>query len=283
MTLLRRPGRDVTVDDRSTRPDGPPRRRANGRARRLLVMGVARLVVVVVLLAVWQLVVRIWLPAYLPTPTGVAREFFSTLGDHEFDDALSASVVAIVLGLVIGCSVGVPFGLLTGRVPWLRRFSAPYIGGLYALPLIVLVPTITIWLGYSDSARLVLIIVAAALPCAVNTSRGAQLVPKQLLEVTQVLGVSKLRALYDVVLPATLPFVVGGVQIAVGRAIIASVSVEFLASLRGVGTFILVNAQSFHQNTAFVGLVVLAALGGLGRIAVAVLLRVLAPWHGARS
>ncbi len=240
---------------------------------------VAKLVVLAVLLGVWQLVVKLWLPDYLPTPTGVVSKIGPTLADPSFADALGDSVRAILLGLAIGCAIGIPFGVITGRSDWLRRFAAPYVGGLYALPLLVLVPTATIWLGYSSAARLFLIVIAAALPCVVNTARGAQLAPKSLIEVAQILGVSKPRVLLDVVLPATLPFVVGGVQVAVGRAVIAAVSVEFIASLKGVGSFILVNAQAFHQNEAFVALLILAALGAFGRVAIEWLLRWLAPWQ----
>ncbi|HEY9498788.1 MAG TPA: ABC transporter permease subunit, partial [Terrimesophilobacter sp.] len=154
-----------------------------------------------------------------------------------------------------------------------------YINGLYALPLLAIVPPTTIWLGYTGDARLALIIVAAFLPCAVSTADGASSVPSSLNDVVEVYRVSGFRRLIDLVLPSSLPFVVAGLHVAVGRAIIAAVSVEFIAGLNGLGTFILLNARSFNQNTAFVGVLVLALFGGLARVAIIWLLRRSAPWH----
>jgi ABC-type nitrate/sulfonate/bicarbonate transport system permease component len=78
-----------------------------------------------------------------------------------------------------------------------------------------------------------------------------------------------------------MPFIVAGLHVALGRAIIATVSVEFIAGLTGLGTYILLNARSYHQNEAFVAVAVLALLGVTARICVILVLRRIAPWHNS--
>ncbi|HEY9478255.1 MAG TPA: ABC transporter permease subunit [Microbacteriaceae bacterium] len=239
----------------------------------------AKIVVVALFLVVWHAAVALWLPSYLPTPLGVASAFVPTLLSEKFQFAVVESSLAIVVGLVIGATLGTVFGLLSGRMRWLRELMSPYINGLYALPLLAIVPPVTIWLGYSGDARMALIIVAAFLPCAVSTADGARHVPASLEDVVEVYRVSTYRKFIDLVLPSSLPFVVAGLHVAVGRAIIAAVSVEFIAGLDGLGTFVLLNARSFHQDVAFVGVVVLAVFGGLARLAVVSALPKIAPWQ----
>ncbi|MFD7116057.1 ABC transporter permease subunit [Streptomyces sp. NPDC059922] len=90
---------------------------------------------------------------------------------------------------------------------------------------------------------------------------------------------SRLRVVLDVLLPSTLPFIIAGVQVAVGRALVGAVAVEFLASLPGLGTYILSNAHSFEQDAAFVAVLVPATLGIVARAGTETALRRLAPWH----
>ncbi|MEU0526443.1 ABC transporter permease [Streptomyces niveus] len=258
-----------------------PRRRGQGTdrpvGRRADVIG--KLTVAALVLAVWELSVRLWLPDYLPTPSGVAGAARPTLTSPEFSTALGETLGGVVLGLLIGCVAGTGLGLAVGRVAWLRHLTSPYVSGLYAMPMLAIVPMATIWLGYSGETRLAVIALSAFLPCVVSTGDGARNVPLQLSELARMLRLSRPRVVVDVLLPATLPFVVAGVQVAVGRALVGAVAVEFLASLPGLGTFILTNARSFDQDAAFVAVLVLAVLGIAARTGTEAALRRLAPWH----
>jgi ABC-type nitrate/sulfonate/bicarbonate transport system permease component len=203
----------------------------------------------------------------------------TVLTSSQFWLAVGDSSLALLEGIVIGCGFGTILGILIGRVRWVRGLTAPYVSGLYAMPMIALVPLATIWLGYSPSARLAMIIVAAILPSIVSTADGARHVPAELEDVMIVLGVSRRRRLIDLVLPTTLPYIFAGINVAVGRAIVAAVAVEFLASVQGVGNFILVNAHASQQNPAFVGVLLLVALGLIAHAAVEQIRRRVAPWQ----
>ncbi|BCB78347.1 ABC transporter permease [Phytohabitans flavus] len=249
------------------------------RRPRNLAGWVGKLIVAALVVAVWEASVRLWLPDYLPTPSGVVRAAWPTLISADFGKAFGDTISGVAAGLLIGCLAGTALGLATGRLPWLRYLTSPYLSGLYAMPMLAIVPMATIWLGYSSQTRLAVIALSAFLPCAVSTGDGARNVPSQLRETAKVLRLSRVRFVLDVLLPSTLPFVVAGVQVAVGRALVGAVAVEFLASLPGLGTFILTNARSFEQNTAFVAVFVLAVLGIAARAGTETALHRLMPWH----
>ncbi len=233
------------------------------------------------ILAIWQIIVMLWLPSYLPTPWGIIRKAGPTMASSDFTGSLWPTMKSVIIGLVVGCSSGVAVGLLTGRVWWLRSLIAPYVNGLYAMPLLALVPMLTLWLGYSDATRTAVVIISGFLPCAVSTSDGVRHVPQLLIDAAKVLRISPWRFPIDLLLPSTLPYVVAGVQVAVGRILVGAVVVEFLASINGIGFFIITEARSFNQNEAFVAVLVLAAVGLGATMACQLLLGRIAPWHGA--
>ncbi|MFJ2645180.1 ABC transporter permease [Streptomyces sp. NPDC087420] len=268
---------ETSAPSASTGKGRRPRRADRPAGRRADMLG--KPAVAALVLVVWEGSVRLWLPDYLPTPTGVAGSAWPTLSSSAFRTALGESLGGVVLGLLVGCVAGTALGLGVGRVPWLRYLISPYVSGLYAMPMLAIVPMATIWLGYSGETRLAVIALSAFLPCVVSTGDGARNVPLQLSELAQMLRLSRTRVVIDVLLPATLPFVIAGVQVAVGRALVGAVAVEFLASLPGLGTFILTNARSFDQDAAFVAVLVLALLGIAARTGTEAALRRLAPWH----
>ncbi|PZS30391.1 MAG: hypothetical protein DLM61_10705 [Pseudonocardiales bacterium] len=249
------------------------------RTRNLL----GKLAAAAILVGLWQLTYLLWLPRYAPSPGGVLSHSVGTVSSPEFTSALQSTLLAVAESLLLGCSLGSLIGLLLGRVAWLRHLSSPYVGGLYAMPMIALVPMMTIWLGYTTETRLVVVTLSAALPCIVSASDGARTAPTDLLEVSRVLRMRRRRVLTDLLLPATLPYVIAGVQVAVGRAVVGAVAVEILANLTGMGTLILADARSFHQDQAFVAVLSLAIVGLLARLLISATFRRLAPWERPRA
>src|SRR5205085_614130 len=125
----------------------------------------------------WELGARTRLPAYVPRPSGIAAAFPSVVTRPLFwADALS-TCSSIVEGAVVGTVVGAVLGLVMGRVREVGWLLAPVVRSLYSMPLIALVPIMVLWMGYTETARLVAIVIAVVLPVAVSTSDGARLLP----------------------------------------------------------------------------------------------------------
>jgi len=122
------------------------------------------------ILVVWEVGVRAKLPYFVPRPSGIIAALPSVVSKESFWlDALS-SCGAIVAGTLIGSVLGAVLGLIMGRVREVGWLFAPLIRTLYSMPLIALVPIMVLWLGYTEKARLVIIVIAvftAAAACLI--------------------------------------------------------------------------------------------------------------------
>src|SRR5207253_1754188 len=116
------------------------------------------------------------------------------------------------------------------------------------MPLIALVPIMVLWMGYTQTARLVAIVIAVILPVAVSTSDGARLLPREFLDVGRVFGARPHQVWFGIALPAALPQLLAGVDIGLGRAFTNGVAVEVLASVSGLGYQLFDEAQRLRDE-----------------------------------
>lgn len=263
----------------TTAPVLRARRPAPGRGGSLVARFAPALAVVVAIVAAAEVASRS--SRNVPTLSGVVAAVPGTLSDPRFWSGTAATMLSVVVGLVAGIVAGVVLGLLVGRFLWFRAVLAPYVSGLNAMPMLALVPLVTLWLGYSSDARTAMVVLSALLPVAISTADGAEKVPAALEDAMQVLRVGRLRRVTDLVLPSTVPYIVAGANVAIGRGIIAAVSVEFMASVAGLGTYILTASRSFRQDEAFLGIIVIALAGLLLKAVVERVSRLAFPWYAA--
>ena len=213
------------------------------------------------ILLVWEFVVRAFAPAYVAKPTTVVLAIPRVITDPVFLQALGATLTAVAEGLAITIVAGTAIGLLMGRSNTVDRMIRVYINGFNAMPMIVALPLFSLWFGYSGAARIATIIFAAIFAITMNVADGARSVPREYLEVAQSFRSGRLRMLTDIVLPASMPYLLAGFRLAAGRALIGAVVAEFFLSIGGLGYYILYNSRSYHHNEAFVGVLLLAAFG----------------------
>lgn len=240
-----------------------------------------RLAAGIVILGIWQIVVSEFAADYVARPSRVIGVIPQVLADGTFWSNVQSTLVAVVEGLAIAVVVGTLLGLVIGRLPDVQRVLGMYVNGLYALPIIAIVPLLTVWFGYSPQARLVVIVIEATLPVIYNVAEGARAIPSTFIDVTRVHRAPWWRQWFGVALPAALPYVLAGIDLAIGRALIGAVVAEFITSVPGLGYYILFNVNSFHEDNAIVALLVLAAAAILLRLLVNVTVSRLMPWYRA--
>lgn len=222
---------------------------------------VVKLMAGVVLLLVWELGVRAWAPAYVARPTGIVAVLPSVITSPAFLSAAVATLGSVMEGLAIALVLGISVGLAMGRSFVVDRLIRYYVFGLFAMPMVAILPLITLWFGYTDAARLATTVFAAFFSIVLNTADGARTVPVEYLEVGRSFRAPRLRVLVDIVLPAAMPYLLAGIRLAAARALIGAVVAEFFISVNGLGFFILFNSRSFRHNQAIVAVMVLAACG----------------------
>lgn len=215
----------------------------------------------IVLLGSWEVVVRAFAPAYVAKPTGIVRVFLAVVSNEQFLAAAGATLWAVIKGLVIAIMLGMAVGLAMGRVTVIERGLRYYVNSLFATPMIAILPLVTLWFGYNADARLAVVVFAAFFSIAVNTCDGARSVPLEYLEVARSFRARPLSTLLDIVLPSSLPYLIAGMRLAAGRALVASVVAEFFISIPGLGYYILFNSRTFKHNEAFVAVIALVIVG----------------------
>jgi ABC-type nitrate/sulfonate/bicarbonate transport system permease component len=260
-------------------PPAPAVRKPQAAARGREVVLLPRLITGAVILAAWEIVVRALAPRYVAKPSSVVLAIPEVVTDPKFLAALGQTLAAVAEGLVVTLVLGTVVGLSMGRSPAIDRTIRVYVNGFNALPMIIVLPLFSLWFGYSTHARIATIIFAAIFAITMNVADGARAVPREYLEVSRSFRSGRLRTLLDIVLPASMPYLLAGFRLAAGRALIGAVVAEFFLSIGGLGYYILYNSRSYHHNEAFVGVLLLAGFGVGFEVLVQWATRRFMPWY----
>lgn len=218
-------------------------------------------------------------PAFVAKPVNVVLAIPEVLSDPDFWNATVSTISAVIYGLAIALVAGTIVGIAMGRVKVIDRFLNMYINGFYTMPMVAILPLITIWFGYGESARLATIIFAAFFSIAINARDGARAVPPEYLEVCKSYRAKPHYVWFDITLFASLPYLIAGMRLAAGRAVVGAVIAEFFVSLEGLGMYILFHARSFQHNEAVVAVFALCFFGLAFESTIKWVLHRFLPWH----
>lgn len=247
---------------------GPARRRRRRRLRGQRVKLVQYVAVVAASLLIWQVASQFTKPLFLPSPGRVGDAALDMLRSGDLLRDVGATYYRVLVGWAIGSALAIPLGLVAARVRLVRLFVQPYIDFFRFIPPLAFISLAILWLGVGQSARISLIVYAAFFTVFLNTVAGGASVEREKIQAAESLGASRTWVLRTVVVPATVPYIITGLQVALGIAFMTVVAAELVAADTGVG-FLIWNARVFGQTeAAFVGVI---ALGLMGFLADAVL------------
>ena len=234
----------------------------------------------IALLLLWEGLVT-WLTAsYVARPSGVIKALPHVLSDHLFWTYTRDTVVAVFEGLAIGVGCGTLVGLAMGRLRDAESLLKFYVNAFFALPTIAVLPLMTLWFGYTGQARLAIVILGAFLPVTLNVYDGVRRVPTPYIEVSKTYHARWWNVWFGIALPSALPYLLAGLRLAAGRALVAAVVAEYLlGNIGGLGYFIVFNSRAFHQNDAMVGVLVLAVIGVGINVGIDGATRRFLPWY----
>jgi ABC-type nitrate/sulfonate/bicarbonate transport system permease component len=245
--------------------------------------GVPRWVVttasICILLAFWEYFGRDINPIFGSYPSAIFAAFVDLVRNGKLGAALVQSLQPFAVGYVLAIIIGVPLGLVIGRF-WIAEAALGIlVTGGYAMPLVALVPLLVLWFGLGFEVKASVIFLMSVFPICINTWLGVKSVPKTLIDVGKSLVASNEVILRRIVLPATLPYIMAGIRLAVGRAVVGMVIAEFFTTISGLGAIIINSANNFDTATMFVPIIVLMVLAvGLNSL-IGWFERVVAPWQ----
>ena len=243
---------------------------------------VIRIISLVVVLTAWQVFGARVDPILFTTPIAVFHAAVVMIGSGELWQYLWPSLQVMLIGLFLAAVAGIFLGLLLARFWVLDVALDMYVTFLYSTPTVALVPLIVLWAGFDLSAKVVILFLFAFFPMVINTYQGVKNVDPKLLEVGKAFRCGEAQLWFNIVLPASLPFIVTGLRLAVGRGLIGMVLADLYTAISGIGYLIVRTASTYQVDKMFVPIMTLGVLGvtltGLLRL----LERRVAPWTAAQ-
>ncbi len=212
-------------------------------------------------------------------PSHVVEAFAELMAKGELQTHVYTSGFEFIVGFGLAAAVGIAFGIAIGVSDAVRDVLDPWLSALYATPVVAFAPLFVIWMGIGPSSKVAVAFLLAVLPIIINTSAGIRTTEQNLVDVARSFAASRPQVFRKILIPYALPFIIAGLRLGVGRAIIGVVVAEFFGTRAGLGYMILVSSQLFDTSALFVAVVILAGTGVLSVIGLQKLERWLAPWR----
>jgi ABC-type nitrate/sulfonate/bicarbonate transport system permease component len=200
-------------------------------------------------------------PMFMSAPSLVFNAGVQMFASGEIWNDLYISGIEFAWGYALSVAFAVPFGIAIG---WYKRFAYvcdPFVNAMNATPRIALLPLVIIWLGIGILSKIGIIFLGAVFPLLINTRDGVKTTPANLLTAARSFGASEWMIFRSVVLPSTVPFILTGLRLAVGRALIGVMVGELYAATAGIGFMITVAGATFQTDKVFVGVLIFAISG----------------------
>jgi ABC-type nitrate/sulfonate/bicarbonate transport system permease component len=220
---------------------------------------------ILVLLLLWEILPQlVTLQAgtkmLFTTPSKIAVTLWNMTVSGKLWAPLSVSATGFVVGLGLSVIVGLPLGVVLGRSRTLNAMLDPFVTAFNATPRLVFLPLLMLWFGLGVTAKIVIVFIGALFPILINTYEGVRNADKGLINVVRSFGGSEWDVARLVVVPNALPYIVAGLRLAIGRAILGVVVAEFFGAEDGLGVVMVQAASRYQVDVVFAGLIVFAAL-----------------------
>jgi len=220
-----------------------------------------RAAAVILFFVLWEIFGRDMNPLFMTYPSAIAKAAWEVTVSGELLHATLASAVPFLIGLFISIFGGILIGVLIGQFWYFEYTLDPFINALYAIPRIALVPLIMLWAGLETSGKVSILVSIAIFPVIINTYAGIKDVRGSLLEIGRAYCATDTQLFLKIILPAAVPYIMAGIRLCVGLAIIGIVVAEFFTSISGLGGMIIHYSNSFSTAKVFVPIIVIGILG----------------------
>ncbi len=225
-----------------------------------VILGVIGFIVVV---TAWEAAVNAGIlgRSLLSTPTRIWTAAVRDFGSGAIWPHIGTSLTEFALGFAVALAIGIPLGLAIG---WFRRvdyFFSALLAGLNATPNVALIPLIILIAGIGLEAKAIVVFLSAFFAIVVTTFTGVQSIARRHLEITRSFGGSRWLAFRTVALPSAVPFILSGIRIGAGRALVGVVSAEIISAREGLGFYISLYGTFLDTARVMLGIILFGVVG----------------------
>ena len=272
-SAIRKPDEpDVLPTDAEIEDIGPPPQQKSR-------VWMIRLASIVFCIGAWEVLGRRVDPLFMSFPSAIMVAGAQLVATGELMVALTSSLRTLLLAFAISSFFGIALGLLIGRYRAVEAATDWLVNALYATPLVAIVPLVVLWFGLGDGAKLFIVTILAVFPILINTIAGVRNVPPTLIDVGAAFAAKEWQVFTKIILPSALPYMMTGLRLGIGRAIIGMVVAEFFTAITGLGALIVKYGNQYDTASMFVPIFVLMFLGVTLTMAVRHAEEWIAPWR----
>jgi NitT/TauT family transport system permease protein len=229
----------------------------------LLSPNAVRIASVVVFFGIWEYFGRQMDAIFMAPPSAIFRAAIELIRSGALKKGMIQSLWPFSVGMVLTIVIGIAVGIAIAQWRIVEYILDPFINALYAVPRIAMVPLIILWAGLGFAGKVTILVSVAVFPIIVNTYSGIRDVRGSMLEIGRAYGATESQIFFKIILPAALPFIMAGVRLSVGLAIIGIIVAEFFTAISGLGGMIVEYANVFATAKLFVPIIVIALVGVL--------------------
>lgn len=214
------------------------------------------------LFLIWHLAATYLVKSTLfPPPGPVLARGWMLIEDGILQEQIVASLKRIAQGFLLGSAIGIPIGLAIGSFKPVRWMLEPWTEFFRFIPAVAMITVSVIWFGIGEESKVFLIAYTTIFVVIISTAAGVGAVGRDKIRAAQCLGANRWQVFGLVALPATVPYILTGMRLAMSNAFVTIVAAELIASNDGLGKM-LWDARLFMQiEDIFVALVALGMLG----------------------
>jgi NitT/TauT family transport system permease protein len=196
-----------------------------------------------------------------PPPVVVYRKAIVLIRNGVLFEHLSASIQRILAGFLAGSLLGIPIGLVMGSFRPARKVLEPYTEFLRFIPSVAMITVAVIWFGIGEASKIFLIIYTTIFIVILNTAAGVSAIAPNKIRAAEALGASRAQIFCHVALPATVPYILTGMRLAMANSFTTIVAAELIAANEGLGKMLWDGRMFMLVDDIFVSLVTLGLLG----------------------
>ncbi len=239
------------------------------------------LIVPVILLVIWESVVRLgWVSAHLlPPPSELSRTLVELASSGALLQHIGVSSARVLAGFAIGAGLALPVAAAVGLSRRVEALFDPTFQAIRAIPSLAWVPLLLLWLGIDEASKISLIAIGAFFPVYLNFVAGIQNVDRKLVEVGGIYGLTGRKLITRIFLPAALPNLFTGLRSGLSLAWMFLVAAELIAATKGLGYLLTDGRETGRADLVVVAIIVLALLGKITDSLLQVLEQRLLAWR----
>jgi NitT/TauT family transport system permease protein len=252
--------------------------------RQNLLSWIIRAVSLLVGLALWYVATRVRLKFFvsfenIPSPIAVGAALLTHLHQQRFFIDIGVSLARILVSYGLAVIVGIPVGVLIGRVRMARNIISPWIEVLRPIPAVAWIPLAILLWPTEESSIIFITFLGALFPIVLNTATGAEHTPELLLRAARSLGAPPRQIFRHVVIPAALPSIGAGLAVGMGVSWFSLLAGEIISGQYGIGYFTWNAYSLINYPDIVVGMLTIGLLGTLSTALVRLAMRPLVRWQ----